>query len=545
MSFVKKLSIGAKLLLSPISVLVLLLLLTVVAYQGLRSQQTALKDIAQVRFATYERVAQIERDATRAYVGLFQLVLYFGDKNFPPTRVEALDKKIGDGLNNSISTLEKLGQSTVAGEEKTLLSESAVAVKDYQAAIAEALQVAKVDFDGATHFMAVADSRFEEMNKKLETLLELELKLSRQAFSEAEESSNSVVRTLIIVLIVSIAVALAITFYIKGTIINSIEAIRTAALELRNGDLTRRVKVDSDDEIGQTAKAFNDLIGSFQNTVRQVLTNANDVADAAPRLSATAVTVAQDSARQSDAAAQTAATVQEMTVNVASIAESAEYVRATSKASLENSQKGEESLLRLTTEIGSVKDAVGNITSTVNEFVQSTAIITNMTKQVKDIANQTNLLALNAAIEAARAGEQGRGFAVVADEVRKLAEQSSRAAAEIDKMTHNLGSQSAAVEHSIDAGARSLVSSQSYLDVLISILKDASASVSLANKGIDEIASFVKEQSTGSNEISRNVERIAKMAEKYSASSQETSGAAKQLEISAGNLQSAVANFKV
>ena len=540
------LGVGGKLLLSPIAVILLLLLLTVVAYKGLRSQQAALKDIAQVRFATYERVVGIGRDATSTYVGLFQLVVYFAGAKFPPAKGDALENKIKDALTKATETLAALSQQVqVTAEEKASLIEGAAFVKDYQGAILQAFQTAKADPDGASLFMTQADSKFELMNKKLEGLLALELQLSKRAFSEAEESSDQVVRTLIAVVIISIIAALTISIYVKHIILRPIHAIRTAAEQLRNGDLTHRVTVNSRDEIGQTATAFNDLIASFQNTVRQVLTSAGNLADAAPRLSSTAIELEESSSRQSDAAAETAATVEEMTANVASIAQSADYVRNTSKASLENSKKGEESLSQLTQEIGSVRAAVINITSTVNEFVKGTVVITQMAKHVKEISEQTNLLALNAAIEAARAGEQGRGFTIVADEVRKLAEQSRSAASEIDKMTRSLSGQSSAVEQSIDTGTRSLASSQTYLDRLVEILKRASESVSLANKGIDEIASFVKEQSIGSNEISRNVEGIATMAEAYRGSSKQTSAAARQLEISAGDLQAAVASFKV
>jgi methyl-accepting chemotaxis protein len=237
--------------------------------------------------------------------------------------------------------------------------------------------------------------------------------------------------------------------------------------------------------------------------------------------------------------------MEEMTVSISSISENAEHVKDTSRTSLENTKAGGDHLIELLDEISRVGRAFKDITSSVGEFVRNTASINDMTRQVKDLADQTNLLALNAAIEAARAGEQGRGFAVVADEVRKLAERSTEAAVHIEEVTRTLGGQSEVVEQSLNEGTHSLESSQRHLEELEQIIRTAKESVSNASRGMDEIAAAVREQSTGSNDIARNIDEIARMVEENSNATRQSSQAVLELEQLSRNLELAVGNFRV
>ena len=339
-------------------------------------------------------------------------------------------------------------------------------------------------------------------------------------------------------------------FFVIGWLINQVtrptRELQQIMLAMQaDGDLTRRVAVRSKDEVGQMAGAFNVLIDSFTSIIRQVLDNAGRVSQTASRIAATSAGITSSSQAQSEAASSTAAAVEAVTTSINSVAENTEAVHSLSDKSLQQTEEGNRSVAEMVHEIRSIENTVQQIAQAANEFVESTRTIASMTQQVKDIADQTNLLALNAAIEAARAGEQGRGFAVVADEVRKLAEKSAQSATEIDKVTSKLDEKSNRVEQAIASGAQSLQTTHKHVEKMSAVLGEAGSAVRESNVGVGEIAVSVAEQVKASSEIARNVEQIAKMAESNYVAIEQTARDIGELEQMGVELQGAVSRFRV
>lgn len=387
---------------------------------------------------------------------------------------------------------------------------------------------------------------YEAFKNALDPLIALQEREAKHLYEESESDFQFQRNFFLALILIGSALAIAMGVSIIRGINRSVSELSTMMEKMAvDGNLTVRAHVYGKDEIAQAALSFNNLIKGFSVIITQVTDNAEAVSDTAGTLSASSSQIATSTQGQSAAASATAAAIEEMTVSISSVAANTDDVRKLSEHSLAKTRQGNQNVKVMINEIQNVQEAVKQIAGSVKEFVDSTRAIAGMTQQVKDIADQTNLLALNAAIEAARAGEQGRGFAVVADEVRKLAEKSAQSANEIDRVTNSLNQKSSDVEATVQSGLRSLQTTQEQVERVSEVLAEGGDAVTRSSQGVNDISVAVGEQSLASNEIARNVERIAQMSEENFAAVESNNHEILRLEQLAKELQVAVSRFRV
>ncbi|MBV8649440.1 methyl-accepting chemotaxis protein [Paludibacterium sp.] len=311
------------------------------------------------------------------------------------------------------------------------------------------------------------------------------------------------------------------------------------------GDLSVRIDISNNDEIGRSAAAFNQFMHSLSEMFSDLRNQSLAVSQAASQLADSAEQVEQASSVQSDAASATAAGVEQVTVSVHHIADTAKEAENLAHQTSELTEHSVTTVSQVTGEILKMNESMHALTERINNLGARSEEVTSIINVIKEIADQTNLLALNAAIEAARAGEMGRGFAVVADEVRKLAGRSAEATIEISRIVTTIGTETRDAVNDV-SGTRERV------DMSVKVAQDANDAMRSVLQcsqrlaaSIDDIAASTREQSHASSEIAQNVERISSMAQSNGQVVHEVSGSVQKLRELAASLERLVGNFKL
>ncbi|QDU33686.1 Methyl-accepting chemotaxis protein PctC [Poriferisphaera corsica] len=351
----------------------------------------------------------------------------------------------------------------------------------------------------------------------------------------------------IIGLIAASVIAMLIAFVITRGIVKPIESIvdRIKDIAQGEGDLTKRVEVDSKDEIGELARWFNTFVEKVRGIVSEVSDATGDVAATSTEIAASAEEMAQGMQEQRDQVTQVSTAVEEMSSSVIEVAQKAADANRLAEEANRTADEGGSVVQDTVQGINEIATVVSESSVAVGELREQGEKIGQIVEVINDVADQTNLLALNAAIEAARAGEHGRGFAVVADEVRKLADRTTKATDDISNMIQTIQEGTNSAVERMNSGdeiaTRGVELAQRAGQSLDQIVEGSGQVTAM----VQNIAAAAEEQSAASEQISNNISSISAVIQQSAEGANQASQAALTLSEKSERLQSIVGQFKI
>jgi methyl-accepting chemotaxis protein len=390
----------------------------------------------------------------------------------------------------------------------------------------------------ARHSGDVADNLLNDMSRSKE-------QLGQKAYDESDAVYTSSRLYMILFIIGGIGIGFGLGIFISKMISNPVKELAQKAEYIANGDLTVDIQQNSNDEIGQLSASFGKMVNGLRETIGGVAEASAAVASASTQISSSTEEMAAGAQEQTSQASEVASAVEEMTKTIIENSKNASNTSDTAKESKQAAEQGgkivEDTIAGMTT----IANVVKMSADTVKELGKSSDQIGEIIGVIDDIADQTNLLALNAAIEAARAGEQGRGFAVVADEVRKLAERTTKATKEIAGMIKKIQGETVGAVNAMEQGTQKVDEGMQLADKAGASLKDIVDISQRVTDMVNQIAAASEQQSSASEQISKNVEAISAVTNQTATGTQQIAHAAEDLNRLTENLTQLVGRFKL
>jgi methyl-accepting chemotaxis protein len=512
-----RLKIGPKLLLAPGVVLLLLVLLSCGAYYAMLRQNQSLETIVQQREVHMRSASDLVASAQKAHTDIYQLITWISG-SFARLRIDPLIRDIHRQHAAIERGFVKLAAMTYASSaERRYVEQAASAHRQYVRAARDVMELAEVDQSISASAMVKADTAFAVVAQRLNELSRLEQELARQASDSAAADFTTVSTLMPLVILLSIVLSLAITMAVRRALLTEIRGIGSAAIELASGDLTVKDRVYGNDEIADTSRALDASIRNLNGTLRTILESARSIGSASREIALGNAHLTRGAGARASSLEHTASSMQELAATVNLTADSAQAANRLAESATSVAQRGGGVVERLVTTMESVKGSSRRV-------VEIGGLIDN-------IANETGTLALNAALEAARAGEKGRDFALLASEVRALAQRSAAAAREIRELaTNSVAEIEGGTAWAAEAGTS---------------MADIASSVQQVGDIITQISCASAEQASGLSEVNQAIVQMDEMSQKNSVLVAEAASAARSLQEQALTLSRAVAAFRL
>ncbi|GAB3264544.1 methyl-accepting chemotaxis protein [Chitinimonas naiadis] len=524
--------------------LVLMLAVALTGSWGVESQYTRVKSLVEGDLALNTAAGD-----TRYHMGNLRR---FEKDSFinigSPEKVKEYRGKWGESLTKAQDSLQR-AEGLAGEEDKQRIIQLRGQMKQYAEGfgkVADQLGQGLTSTADANKAMGDYKAYVHGMEESLNSLLKSTNDKAEHVASELAAAKANTERALWLQAGLAILLGIGVAAAVAQSIRRPLNAAESAAQRISAGnDLTVTMPSNGDNEIGRTVGAFCRVLDGLRSLVIDTRGGARQVAESASEMGTISEQVASASSTQAQASAAVAAAIEQLTTSIAVVADNAESVRNAANAAVGQADDGERLADRTAGEIAHIADALASASQAIAALNARSDEIGGIVRVIKEIADQTNLLALNAAIEAARAGEQGRGFAVVADEVRKLAERTANATADISGKIETVQQDTVSAGSRMEEASSRIQSGVSHARELAAAMESIRASSTTTLHTLTDIAQAVREQRGAATQIAQNVEQIAQMSEENHASVSSANLLAKRLGDLSRGLNAQIGRFVV
>ncbi|MBR0564927.1 methyl-accepting chemotaxis protein [Azoarcus sp. L1K30] len=543
MKWFDNLGLGAKLLVNFLlsgGILIIALGLSIVQINQLHGLGTKL---AREELPSIVKVAKISQFRLRYRIRSLEYLL----ESDPSGRkkMEASLDKLSQGLNDAIKAYEPHVSNDA---EHKLVEDVKARAAAYETSVKGVIDLVNAgQIDTAmqrqrTEWVTNANS----LRDAVDALVAFNADATEVTAQDQEALSDRATLLSGIALVAGIILAIVMSTIISRLIARRLDTLVTAANQIAAGNLAdKALPPPAGDEIGHLTTAMAQMQTALHETVSETRNHAEQLNGAARHLGDSVKQMEQSSSVQSSASAAIAANVEELTVSINHVSDTTGDASKLARDSDAQAREGRATVDQLIEEINRVSNVVASASERIGGLAIESQQISNIVQVIKDIAEQTNLLALNAAIEAARAGEHGRGFAVVADEVRKLSERTAQSTREITTMVSSIQDSTREVVNGIDEGVGAVKNSVEHAQKAGQTIANLQSMARRVAELVGEVDVALREQSSASAEVAKRVEEIATYAEETSATTTQTSSSAESLANLATRMQESANRFRI
>ncbi|MBD8514548.1 methyl-accepting chemotaxis protein [Photobacterium sp. WH77] len=531
---INTLTLRTKLILAVLLPCIMLLLVGIISYStmsqiGLKSERLYMNTATPMR-AMAEVASRIPRMRVGIDMMLFQEIDGLKDAKGVQTRINETRTEDIPEMRAAIE------QSVAAQINPELRREAQKLQQRFEATIASDLNpmlaaLEKGNLSDAYRYYTQYAVDYGVMRQDTNTLLDTLLTQAETFNNEAQSSFNDGQRNLVMIIIVALIVSFLVSFIIIQNLRSRVailqQTIKTAEQDMA---LSTRIELDGNDELNAISQTLNNFFAKIHRSVEEVAQSSRNLAKTAQAVASTAQTTQSNCLTQRDRTIQVATAINELGATVNEIANNAAQAAHIAKEATTQAQDGSQVVEQSREKMSELSNDLGDITGVIEALAHQVTDISAILDTIRSISEQTNLLALNAAIEAARAGEQGRGFAVVADEVRTLASRSAGSTEEIQEVINRLQNESTRAVNAISQGRQQGSDVAEQANQATGSLAQIATYIDQISEQNIQVATATEEQSSVVHEINRNIEDINHLTS-------ETADIANELTASSGELQ--------